>query len=177
MTHHQPNRPPCHPCDQRPPRHTTKSCSRKRPISPCQPGPPPRQGAASTGTATIVIHAVNANRANAILDIFFIRVFFPTGLLLLVHVNRLEQDPRHGLCCTSTAKIRVHPKIPRCRTFKTGVAKRKDRQERCLTPMAERWVLGNRFLYLVYPLLPSRDMKVCSRRNLDTRGDRMMSNA
>src|SRR5258705_752037 len=126
MTSNHRNRPPCHPCDQRPPRHTTKSCSRKRPISPCQPGPPPRQGAASTGTATIVIHAVNANRANAILDIFFIRVFFPIGLLLLVHVDRLEQDPRHGLCCTSTAKIRVHPKIPRCRTFKTGVAKRKE---------------------------------------------------
>jgi hypothetical protein len=64
-------------------------------MSPCQRGPSPRQGAALTGTAKIVIHAVHANRATVIFDIFFIRASLLICFLLLVHTNRTEQDPRH----------------------------------------------------------------------------------
>jgi len=64
-------------------------------MSPCQRGSPPRQGAALTGTAKIVIHAVDSNRATVIFDIFFIRASLLICFLLLVHTNRTEQDPRH----------------------------------------------------------------------------------
>src|SRR6266550_3281650 len=102
-------------------------------MSPCQRGSPPRQGAALTGTAKIVIHAVHANSATVILDILFIRVSLLISFLLLV--LRIDLSKSHAMDCAAHRRRENtrSSKIPLCRTFKTGVAKRKDRRERCLT--------------------------------------------